>query len=135
MCMMSCVYTQGMLHHLSLAVADLQKAAAFYDAVLLPLAYERVWTFSDAVGYGVPGGGDKFAIKTQAQPVAAPGPGFHLAFAAKSRAAVNAFYATAIAHGARDNGAPGLCPEYGPQYYAAFVFDLDGYPIEAVIVG
>ena len=123
-----------MLHHLSFAVSDLGRASAFYDDVLRALDYVRVWTFPDAVGYGPPGGGDKFAvIEAPAGGVAPPGCGFHLAFAAKSRAAVDAFYAAAIAKGAKDNGPPGLRPQYGPHYYAAFVIDLDGYEIEAVI--
>jgi hypothetical protein len=53
--------------------------------------------------------------------------------AAPSRAAVDAFYQASLAHGGRDNGAAGLHPEYGAHYYAAFVFDPDGYRIEAVI--
>src|SRR5438128_711308 len=122
-----------MLHHLSIPVSDINKASAFYDAVLYPLDYVRVWTTPDAVGYGVQGGGDKIAIKAQANHVAVPGPGFHVAFAAQNRAAVDEFYAIAIANGARDNGAPAVCTEYGPHYYAAFVVDLDGYQIEAVI--
>ena len=52
-----------MLHHLSFAVADLARSAAFYDATLSELGYVRVWTHKTAVGYGLPGGGDKFAIK------------------------------------------------------------------------
>ena len=122
-----------MLHHLSLAVSDLKQAAAFYDAALAPLGYVRVWTAADAVGYGPPKQGDKFAIKVQSGPVVAPGPGTHVAFAAPSREAAALFYAAALAHGGRDNGAPALCPEYGLDYYAAFVFDPDGYRLEAVL--
>jgi len=122
-----------MLHHLSFAVADLPRAAVFYDAVLAPLGYVRVWTARDAIGYGLPGGGDEFAIKSRSEAVTAPGPGFHLAFAAPSREAVERFHAAALQHGGRSNGAPGLRPQYGPDYYAAFVTDPDGYRIEAVI--
>lgn len=122
-----------MLHHLSIAVSDLNRAAAFYDAALGALGYVRVWTAKDAVGYGVPGGCDKFAIKAAPGQVAVPSPGCHVAFAAASRDAVEAWYAAAMGHGARDNGAPGLRPHYGPHYYAAFVVDPDGYRIEAVI--
>lgn len=121
-----------MLHHISFAVCDLEKASRFYDAVLAPLGYSRVWTFPDAVGYGEEGGGDKLALKTRTE-VTPPGSGFHLAFAAKTRAQVDAFHAAAIKEGAQDNGTPGLRPDYGPHYYAAFVIDLDGYRIEAVI--
>lgn len=59
--------------------------------------------------------------------------GFHAAFAAPSREAVARFYEAALRLGGRDNGAPELCPEYGPHYFAAFVIDPDGYRIEAVI--
>jgi catechol 2,3-dioxygenase-like lactoylglutathione lyase family enzyme len=122
-----------MLHHLSFAVADLARSAAFYDATLSALGYVRVWADSTAVGYGYPGGGDKFAIKLSLYPPVAPGPQFHAAFAAPSREAVNCFHEAALRHGGSDNGTPELCLEYGEHYYAAFVIDPDGYRIEAVI--
>jgi predicted lactoylglutathione lyase len=56
----------------------------------------------------------------------------HVAVAAKSRSAVDAFYRAAIAAGAKDNGAPGLRPQYHANYYGAFVLDPDGHNIEAV---
>ena len=55
-----------MLHHISLGTANLARATAFYDAALAPLGYVRVWTYPDAVGYGIPGSGDKLAIKLRA---------------------------------------------------------------------
>lgn len=119
-----------MFHHLSFPVTDLARSSAFYDAVLAPLGFVQVWADDEAVGYGVPGGGDKFAIKLREQ-VAMPGEGFHIAFGAWSRDAVDAFYHAALAHGGTDNGGTGLHPEYGDDYYAAFVFDPDGYRIEA----
>jgi catechol 2,3-dioxygenase-like lactoylglutathione lyase family enzyme len=121
-----------MLHHISLGVADLARSAAFYDAALAPLGYVRVWTDDTAIGYGLPGGGDKLAIK-QRDGAAAPGPGFHLAFAAPDRASVDRFHQAALRHGGRDHGAPGFRPHYGPSYYAAFVIDPDGHQVEAVI--
>ncbi len=121
-----------MLHHLSFAVADLSRAAAFYDAVLAALGYRRVWSDDTAVGYGIEDGNDLFAIKQRGS-VQPPASGFHLAFAAPSREAVDRFHAAAMAHGGRDQGAPGLRPHYGPDYYAAFALDPDGYWIEAVI--
>jgi catechol 2,3-dioxygenase-like lactoylglutathione lyase family enzyme len=124
-----------MLHHVSFAVADLARSAPFYDAVLATLGYSRVWSHETAIGYGPPGGGDKFAIKFRGKETAVPGPGFHLAFAAPSREAVTAFHRAALANGGRDNGPPGLRTQYAPDYYAAFVFDPDGYRIEAVIHG
>jgi catechol 2,3-dioxygenase-like lactoylglutathione lyase family enzyme len=91
-----------------------------------------VWTDRDAIGYGRAGGGDKFAIK-QRSGAAAPGAGFHLAFAADTREAVDSFHRAALQHGGRDDGPPGLRPAYGPGYYAAFVVDPDGHRVEAVI--
>jgi catechol 2,3-dioxygenase-like lactoylglutathione lyase family enzyme len=127
-----------MLHHLSFGVADIERASAFYDAVLAPLGYVRVWSdlrpgeAGQAVGYGLPGGGDKLALKHRPEGQRPPGPGFHLAFAAPDRAAVDRFHEAALRFGGRDNGAPGLRTHYGPHYYAAFVIDPDGHAIEAV---
>lgn len=120
-----------MLDHLSLGTANLERAAAFYDAALAPLGVVRVWTHPDAVGYGQPGGDDKLAIK-QRPGFAAPGPGFHLALTARVRSEVDAFHRAAIAHGGTSDGEPGLRPRYGPGYYAAFVVDPDGHRLEAV---
>ena len=122
-----------MLHHLSLGVADLDRSARFYDAALGALGYRRVWADDTAVGYGVEDRDDKLAIKRRPCPGPVPA-GFHVAFTAPSRAAVHAFHEAALAHGGGDNGRPGLRPEYGPGYYAAFVIDPDGWPVEAVII-
>jgi catechol 2,3-dioxygenase-like lactoylglutathione lyase family enzyme len=121
-----------MLHHLSFGTVDLARSTAFYDAVLAALGYARVWGDNTAVGYGYPGAGDKLAIKLRAGNIAMPGPGFHVAFAAADRDAVARFYEAALVHGGKDNGPPGLRPQYGENYYAAFVIDPDGYAIEAV---
>jgi catechol 2,3-dioxygenase-like lactoylglutathione lyase family enzyme len=120
------------LSHLSFGVADLANAAAFYDGALGALGYVRVWSNEDGVGYGVSGGNDKLALFVQANRVAPPGVGFHLAFEAPSRAAVDAFHAAALRLGGRDEGAPGARPDYSPTYYAAFVTDPDGHKLEAV---
>src|SRR5687768_2587869 len=124
-----------MLHHISFGVANLERSAAFYDAALLSLGYVRVWTDDTAVGYGLAGGGDRFAIKQRTDGFAAPGPGFHLAFAAPTREAVAAFHRASLRHGGKDNGGPGPRPNYGPHYFAAFVVDPDGHNIEAVLNG
>lgn len=126
-----------MLHHLSLGVRDVERSARFYDAALAALGYVRVWSDirpgegGQAVGYGPAGGGDKLALKQVDSP-AADVAGFHVAFSAPSREAVARFHAAAIAHGGHDNGAPGLREHYGPDYFAAFVIDPDGYRLEAV---
>ena len=123
------------IHHLSFAVTDLARSGTFYDAVLAPLGYGRVWEDATFVGYGTHPGQDVFALKLRPENAGAPGDGFHVAFAAPSREAVHAFYEAALAHGGTDNGGAGLHPEYGPGYFAAFVIDPDGYRIEAVICG
>lgn len=121
-----------MLGHLSFGVEDLERAAEFYDRVMEPLGWVRVWSTHKGVGYGPPGGGDKLALFPRPSQVHAPGAGFHLAFDAPSRAAVDDFHAAALSAGGKDTGAPGLRPYYGATYYAAFVLDPDGYKLEAV---
>nr|WP_315221896.1 VOC family protein [uncultured Duganella sp.] len=121
-----------MLHHISFGVRDLRLAGLFYDAALGALGYRRVFEDDTAIGYGVEDDKDLLCLKLRPD-AAAPGAGFHLAFAAPSRAAVDAFHAAALAVGGSDNGAPGLREDYGDHYYAAFLVDPDGHRIEAVI--
>ena len=61
-----------------------------------------------------------------------PGNGWMAAFSAPSRKAVDEAYAAAISAGAQDEGAPGLRPNFGPNYYGAYVRDLDGNKIHFV---
>lgn len=121
-----------MLHHISIGVRDLDLAGRFYDAALGALGFRRVFEDETAIGYGLVDGEDLLCLKLRenAQP---PGGGFHLAFAAPSRLAVQAFHQAALKVGGRDNGAPGLRPDYGQHYYAAFLIDPDGHRIEATI--
>jgi len=127
-----------MLHHISLGVLDIESAAAFYDRALAPLGYVRVWSDlrpgeeGQAVGYGLPGGGDQLALKQVVEAGTPRFPGLHVAFAAGTREAVVAFHSAAVAAGGKDNGPPGLREHYGPDYYAAFVIDPEGYRLEAV---
>lgn len=122
-----------MLDHVSFGVADLERAATFYDAVLGALGWTRTFTHGRCVGYGLPGAKDElFAILASGADARSPGLGCHLAFAAPTREAVVAFHAAALSVGGVDEGAPGLRPACGPDYFAAFIRDLDGYRIEAV---
>ena len=127
-----------MLHHISIGVADLTASGMFYDAVLAPLGYVRVWVDirpgeqHQAIGYGLPGGGDKLALKHRNAETLHPGPGFHLALSASSQQAVDAFHAAGIAQGATDRGGPKLWSEFGETYYAAYLIDPDGWQLEAV---
>ncbi|MBO1748362.1 VOC family protein [Stenotrophomonas sp. SI-NJAU-1] len=120
-----------MLHHLSLGVRDLERAGRFYDAVLAALGYRRVFEDDTAIGYGLFDEEDLLCLKLR-NDAAAPGPGFHLALAAPTREAVDAFHRTGVATGGQDNGPAGLRPDYGDHYYAAFLIDPDGHRIEAV---
>ena len=121
-----------MLHHISLPVADLKRSTSLYDAILAALGYRCVCAGEDYAGYGVEENEDLFMIK-QTDPSASAGPRFHLAFGAPSRKAVDEFHKSALANGATDDGKPGPRVHYGPKYYAAFIVDLDGHRIEAVI--
>lgn len=122
-----------MLHHLSLAVADIDKSAKFYDACLACLGYRRVAESDSFIGYGEFNGKDRFAIAQQDEAFALPTSGFHLAFAAKDRETVDQFYKSAIENGGKNNGMPGIRENYAANYYAAFIIDPDGYHIEVVV--
>lgn len=127
-----------MIDHISLPVSDVERAKAFYNAALAPLGMRRVMEVDEedyiAVGYGPDEAEPLFSVgcAKQGETLIAQQPGFHVAFHADSRAAVDAFYRAALAAGGTDNGAPGIRPHYHPNYYGAFVFDPDGYHLEAV---
>jgi catechol 2,3-dioxygenase-like lactoylglutathione lyase family enzyme len=123
-----------MLDHVSLPVADLERAARFYDAVLAPVGLKRRKELGDAIGYG-PESRPAPIFWLLARPgrgTTVPGLGLHLSFVAADRASVDAFHRAALAAGGRDAGAPGPRPEYTQPFYGAFAFDLDGFKIEAV---
>ena len=121
-----------MISHLSIGVSDLQRATAFYDAVLGGLGYARLFSGPASVGYGPPGGAEALALKQRPSSAIGREEGFHLAFTAPDHAAVDRFHAQAVALGGADDGSPGFRPAYGPRYYAAFVVDPDGHRLEAV---
>ncbi len=122
-----------MLDHVSLPVRDLALAAAFYDAVLAPLGLVRRKELPHAVGYGsrAQGAPGLWLLQRKETGAATPGLGLHVSFSAPSRGAVDAFHAAAMRSGGKDAGAPGLRPEYTQPYYGAFVYDLDGFKVEA----
>jgi catechol 2,3-dioxygenase-like lactoylglutathione lyase family enzyme len=123
-----------MLHHVSVGVRDVERAAEFYDAVLGALGYKRVMEFlPHAVAYGdiAP----EFWVQLpHNQQVATAGNGVHISFIARTKDAVDAFHAKAVELGAQDAGAPGPRPDYSPDYYGAFVFDIDGNKLEATLL-
>ena len=123
-----------MLDHIGFPVHDFARAKAFYIKVFAPLGYALQMEITPEMsgggwhaGFGPPQRphfwiGEGEAIKGR----------MHIAFAAKDREAVDAFYQAAMAAGAKDNGKPGLRPHYHEHYYGAFVIDPDGHNIEAV---
>ena len=126
-----------MLDHISIPVADLARAAGFYDAVLATLGLVRRKRLEASIGYGPGNRPAPVFWLLAADPEhdarsATPGLGLHISFEASDRAQVNEFFDTALRHGGRDAGPPGERPAYTSPFYGAFVFDLDGFKIEAV---
>ena len=119
-----------MLNHISIGVRDIARTKVFYDAALKPLGYKALSDGETSLGYG------KDAVVLWISKADAPVPadersGLHFCFDAPTRESVAAFHKAALAAGGRDNGKAGLRPDYGPNYYAAFVIDPDGYRLEA----
>ena len=122
-----------MLHHVSVGVTDVERAAKFYDAVLGTLGYKRVMEYLPyAIAYGDTGPSFWIQLPHNQQP-SSVGNGAHIGFSARTRLAVDAFHHAALANGGGDNGAPGPRADYGPDYYGAFVVDLVGNKIEATL--
>jgi catechol 2,3-dioxygenase-like lactoylglutathione lyase family enzyme len=123
-----------MFDHIGFPVADVARSRAFYVAALAPLGFGVVMdiTKEQTGGYEGTGFGPPNRPQLWIGNGAGRGGSMHIALAANSRAAVDAFYRAALAAGGRDNGAPGLRPHYHANYYGAFVFDPDGHNIEAV---
>jgi len=123
----------GILDHIGFAVRDYAASKAFYEKAFEPLGIAVLME----VGAKETGGESHCGFGRQfpefwigtGEPLAGC---LHAAFTVETRAEVDAFHRAAIAAGGRDNGAPGLRPQYHPNYYGAFVLDPDGHNIEAV---
>lgn len=123
-----------MIDHIGIDVNDFERSKAFYTAALAPLGYAllmelpaAVTGHTDVAGFGEAPKPDFWISRGTTHR-----PTMHVAIRVASRKAVDAFYQAALAAGGKDNGAPGLRPHYHPNYYGAFVIDLDGHNIEAV---
>ena len=114
-----------MIDHLMIRVRDAKKSKAFYARALSPLGYEVVMEFGEWAGLGADKKPDLWIAQGKQEPM-------HLAFVAKDRKSVDAFYQAALEAGAKDNGKPGIRKDYHPNYYGAFVLDPDGNNLEAV---
>ena len=124
-----------MLHHVSVGVHDVERAAKFYDPVLKALGYRRVMEFLPyALAYGESRDRPEFWIgRPHNQQPPGAGNGVHVAFLAKNRQAVSRFHEEALKQGGSNGGEPGPRPDYGPSYYGSFIYDLDGNKIEAML--
>jgi catechol 2,3-dioxygenase-like lactoylglutathione lyase family enzyme len=125
--------SESVLSHVSLGTNDFPRAKAFYDAVLATLQIRCVMEFPGGAGYGrkfpefwiqLPHDGGRAGTAN----------GVHISFLANSIDEVKAFHAKALALGGEDEGAPGPRKEYDEAYYGAFVRDLDGHKIEAMLM-
>lgn len=121
-----------MLNHITLRVKNLELSKKFYLSTLSPLGYKLFVEKPQLAGFGqtdIEGNRDFWIKEADA---GEPKSFSCLAFTASSKEMVDNFYKAALEAGGKDNGAPDYRPQYHPGYYAAFVFDLDGYNIEAV---
>ncbi len=124
----------SIISHITLGTNDKTRSAAFYDAVLGVLGFERLAKPPEKpLAYEK--NGQMPTIYLYAPEDGRPatwGNGTHVALIAESSAQVEQFHALALAHGGSDEGAPGPRPHYGPNYFAAYVRDPDGNKLQAV---
>jgi catechol 2,3-dioxygenase-like lactoylglutathione lyase family enzyme len=114
-----------MIDHVKVGVSDVQKAKEYYAKALAPLGYS-IHFEAEGMAYFADTAGLDFGVGATDSPGST-----HVGFTVADAEAVRAFYGAALAAGGVDNGAPGLRPEYGTGYYAAYVLDPDGNNIEA----
>jgi len=119
-----------MIDHVSVAVSDLAKSAAFYEGLLATLGYARLVERDYAVGFGKRYPEFWINKRPRMAPVAVD-TGVHICLRAASEDAVRAFYGAAVRLGGADDGAPGMRPAATRDYFAAFIRDPDGNKIEA----
>jgi catechol 2,3-dioxygenase-like lactoylglutathione lyase family enzyme len=121
----------SLIDHVSIAVRDLERATAFYEAVLARIGYAKLEVRPKTVGFGKRY--SELWLNHRPEMFALPADsGAHVCLRAPTAAAVDAFHAVALAAGGASDGGPGLRPHHGEGYYAAFVRDPDGNRIEAV---
>ena len=120
----------SIINHVSIGVADFERAKAFYDPVLATIGAKRIVDIEHAVDYGKMFPEFWVHLPIDGNP-ATVGNGTHICFFTNSQEEVNAFYKAALDAGATPDGEPGPRPQYGEPYYGGFVRDLDGHKIEA----
>lgn len=116
-----------MFSHVTVGTNDIEAARAFYDAAMQAIGHGRVSDYGDvATAYGSSGDSQFWIMKPFDESPASVGNGQMTALLAPTRASVDAFYAAAMANGGSDEGAPGLRPDYGENYYGAYMRDPEG---------
>jgi catechol 2,3-dioxygenase-like lactoylglutathione lyase family enzyme len=123
-----------MIAHIGISVSDIERSKRFYRAALEPIGYQMIREYgvtatrpAASAGFGEPPRADLWIYQGDPGKVRT-----HIALKVDKRALVDAFYEAALAAGGKDNGKPGLRPQYSADYYGAFVLDPDGYNVEAV---
>jgi catechol 2,3-dioxygenase-like lactoylglutathione lyase family enzyme len=120
-----------MIDHISIAVRDLDRSARFYQGVLAAIGYEKLVVRPRTIGFGKAYPEFWLNLRATMGAVEVDG-GAHVALRVRTIELVDAFHAAGLAAGGTSDGAPGLRPQHGEGYYAAFVRDPDGNRIEAV---
>ena len=121
-----------MFSHVTLGTNDWERARPFWAAVAEVLKLPVMFEHETGIAYGALNRPMLFIGPTFDGRPATNGNGTHVAFAAESRAMVDAFHDAALANGGTDEGAPGLRPQYHPDYYGAYVRDPDNNKLQAV---
>ena len=121
-----------MFSHVTLGTNDWDKARPFWIAVMETLGHPVFFERPGGISFGLPVGPKTFVGPAFDQQPARLGNGVHVAYLVDDRAAVDTFHAAALANGGSDEGAPGLRPQYHPNYYGAYVRDPDGNKLQAV---
>jgi catechol 2,3-dioxygenase-like lactoylglutathione lyase family enzyme len=120
-----------MIDHISIGVADLDRAVRFYEPVMAALGLARLVSRPATIGFGK--SYPEFWLNLRGGMAKVPHEsGTHICLRARTMGDVDAFHAAALTAGGLSEGAPGLRPHDRVKYYAAFVIDLDGNRIEAV---
>ena len=120
-----------MIDHISVGVADLERAAKFYDAAFAPLGMKRLIERPANIGFGKTYPEFWINLRAGMKPVSAES-GTHICLRAKTTDEIQAFYDAALKAGGTDDGPPGVRPHFHLKYFAAFVADPDGNRIEVV---
>lgn len=120
-----------MIDHVSVGVADMERATRFYEAAFAPLGLTKLFAMSATAAFGKTYPEFWINLREGMAPMP-PQNGTHICLRARTTDEVEAFYAAALQAGGTDDGPPGIRPHFRVKYFAAFVADPDGNRIEAV---